>query len=166
MRPCAKLGDRTVTAQPAFVPRNPDYAARTRDSFTRQGFMHHLGADMIHLEPGAVDIALDFRAELSQQHGFFHGGVTGTLADNAAGYAAFTLFDAASAPLTVEYKLNLVAPARGERLIARGRVIKPGARLSVVRSDVFAAAEGVETLCGAALVTIMRMAGMSDERAA
>ena len=155
-----------VTAQPDFMPRNPDYEARTRDSFVRQGFMHHLGAEIVLVAPGAVDVALDFREELSQQHGFFHGGVTGTLADNAAGYAAFTLFDAESAPLTVEYKLNLLAPARGARLIARGRVIKPGARLTVVRSDVVAVEDGVETLCGAALVTIMRMAGMSDERAA
>ena len=155
-----------MTGELAFEPRNPAYADRVRDSFTRQGFMHHLGAEIIHLAPGAVDIALAFREELSQQHGFFHGGVTGTLADNAAGYAAFTLFDADSAPLTVEYKLNLLAPAQGTQLIARGRVIKPGARLSVVRSDVVAIAAGVETLCGAALVTIMRMAGLSDERAA
>jgi uncharacterized protein (TIGR00369 family) len=149
-----------------FQPRNPDYEARVRDSFARQGFMNFLGAEMTVVEPGAVEIELPFRDELSQQHGFFHGGITGTLADNAAGYAAFTLFDADSAPLTVEYKLNLLAPARGERLIARGRVIKPGARLSVVRSDVVVVRDGAETGCGAALVTIMRMAGMSDERVA
>ena len=155
-----------MSAATAFEPRNPDYEARVRNSFGRQGFMSFIDAKLTRIAPGEVDIELPFRDELSQQHGFFHAGITGTLADNAAGYAAFTLFDADSAPLTVEYKLNLLSPARGERLVARGRVIKPGSKLTIVRSDVAAAAGGVETLCGAALVTIMRMAGMSDERAA
>ncbi|MCP4327353.1 MAG: PaaI family thioesterase [Alphaproteobacteria bacterium] len=149
-----------------FQTRNPDFAERVRDSFGRQGFMGFLGAEMTRVEPGFVEIRLEFRDQLGQQHGFFHGGVTGTLADNAAGYAAFTLFDADSSPLTVEYKLSLLAPARGTSMIARGQVIKPGSRLSVVRSDVFALGDGNETQCGAALVTIMRMAGMSDQRVA
>ena len=153
-----------MTGSPVFEPRNPDFAARVRDSFARQGFMSHIGARLTRVDPGAVDIELEFAEHLTQQHGFFHAGTTGAIADSAAGYAAFTLFDADSSVLTVEYKLNLVAPADGERLLAKGRVVKPGGRLTVCKADVFAVKDGTENLIATAMLTMMRMAGMSDDR--
>ncbi len=149
----------------AFEPRNADYKNRVRDSFARQAFMTLIGAEIVHIAPGEVDISLPYREDLSQQHGYFHGGVTGAIADNAGGYAAFTLFDAESSVLTVEYKLNLLAPGAGDRLIARGRVLKPGRRLTVTRADVYACRSGTEKHVATAMLTMMRMAGMSDERA-
>lgn len=148
----------------AFEPRNPDYAARIRDSFARQDFMTHLGAELGEIAPGSVDIVLPFRDQLRQQHGFFHAGTTAAIADSAAGYAAFSLFDAESSVLTVEFKLNLLAPGDGERLIARGRVIKPGSRLTICRADVAALRDSAEKPVATALVTLMRMVGMSDDR--
>lgn len=145
-----------------FEITNPAYAARVRDSFARQNFMDHIGARLTLVEPGAVDITLDRRPELTQQHGFFHGGVIGTIADNASGYAAFTLAPADASILTVEYKLNLVSPGAGEALVARGRVVKPGRTLVVCRSDVFALKAGAEKLVATALVTLMLMAGRDD----
>src|SRR6187549_3828895 len=95
--------------------RDPAFAERVRDSFGRQPIMHLLGAELTGLDPGRVEIALPFRHELTQQHGYFHAGVVGTIADSAGGYAAFSMMPAGSSVLTVEYKLNLVAPADGER---------------------------------------------------
>lgn len=126
--------------------------------------MTSIGARLTLVDAGAVDIELDFDESLTQQHGFFHAGTTGAIADSAAGYAAFSLFDAESSVLTVEYKLNLVAPADGDRLIAKGRVIKPGSRLTVCKSDVYAVKDGAEKLVATAMLTMMRMVGMADER--
>lgn len=143
---------------------NPDFAARVAASFDRQAFMGFLGARLAAVEPGGCDIELPFRPELSQQHGFFHGGVVGTLADNACGYASFTLAPADSSILTVEYKLNLMAPAEGAVLIARGRVIRPGRTLIVARADVSVRRDdGTEKPVATALATLMLMAGMADE---
>lgn len=143
---------------------NPDYAGRVAASFGRQAFMGFLGARLAAVQPGACDIDLPFRPELAQQHGFFHGGVVGTLADNACGYASFTLAPADSSILTVEYKLNLMAPAAGAVLIARGRVIRPGRTLVVARADVAVRRDdGTEKPVATALATLMLMAGMADE---
>ena len=142
----------------AFEPRNPDYDRDVRDSFARQAFMNTLGAELLLVEPGRTEIGLDYDEGLSQQHGYFHGGVIGTLADNAGGYAAFSLMAAGMTVLTVEYKLNIVAPGRGERLIARGQVLRPGRTLTVTRSDVYAVAGGAETLCATMLQTLMCLA--------
>ena len=145
-----------------FTPRNPGFAERVRSSFGRQGFMSYLGADLTALKPGACEIRLPYRDELSQQHRYFHGGVIGTLADNAGGYAAFTLMGEDDTVLTVEFKLNIVAPGEGEFLVARGHVVKAGRTLTVCRSDVFGVAGGVETLCGTAQMTLMRLADRPD----
>ncbi|MBM3597830.1 MAG: PaaI family thioesterase [Alphaproteobacteria bacterium] len=145
-----------------YATPNPDFAARVRDSFGRQPFMKMLGAELIEVRAGHCDIALDYRAALSQQHGYFHGGIIGTLADNAGGYAAFTVAPADASILTVEYKLNIVAPGDGERLIARGQVVKPGRTLVVCRVEVFVVKSGQEKLCAIALATLMLMAGKSD----
>jgi uncharacterized protein (TIGR00369 family) len=102
-----------------LTPSDPDFAARVRDSFDRQGIMRHLGARLSQLEPGFCEIELPFRPELSQQDGFFHAGALTTIADSAAGYAAFTLMPTDARVLTVELKINLLAPGAGERAIAR-----------------------------------------------
>ena len=146
----------------AFTPRDPDFDGRVRASFARQAFMAHIGAKIVHLAPGEADLVCAARAELTQQHGYFHAGVTSSIADSAAGYAALSLFEPGTGVLTTEFKINLVAPAKGERLIARGRVIRPGRTLTICRSDVFAAAGGSETLCATALLTMMQLAALSD----
>ena len=145
-----------------FSAPNPDFATRVRDSFARQRFMTMLGAELGEVRAGHCEIALAYRPDLSQQHGYFHGGVIGTLADNAGGYAAFTLAPADASILTVEYKLNIVAPGDGTRLIARGQVAKPGRTLVVARVDVVVEKDGHEKLCAIALATLMLMAGKSD----
>lgn len=121
---------------PGFEPRNPVYAQRVQSSFDRQQVMKLLGARLARLAPGECDIELPFKAELTQQHGYFHGGIIGTIADSAGGYSAFTLMPEDSSVLTVEYKMNLLAPGDGELLIARGRVLKSGRTLVVSRVDV------------------------------
>jgi uncharacterized protein (TIGR00369 family) len=141
-----------------FAPKNPDFEARVRDSFARQGAMSLIGAKLAHIAPGAVD----FRPELAQQHGFFHGGIVGTAADSAGGYAAFSLMPADSSVLTVEYKMNMVAPADGTRLVAKGRVIKPGRTLTICHVDVFVLRDGREHRCAVLLQTLMSMAGRTD----
>ena len=138
-----------------FESRNPDFERAVRDSFARQAFMNTLGAELLLVEPGRTEIALAYNEALSQQHGYFHGGVIGALADNAGGYAAFSLMPAEMTVLTVEYKLNIVAPGKGERLVARGHVLRPGRTLTVTRSDVFAVDDGKETLCATGLQTLM-----------
>ncbi len=145
-----------------FVPKSRDFEARVRDSFARQGAMALIGARLERVEPGAVDIAVDFRPEVSQQHGFFHGGIVGTIADSAGGYAAFSLMPDDATVLTVEYKINLIAPADGERLIARGRVIKPGRTLTVAHVDVYVHRDGHDHNCATMLQTLMTMAGRAD----
>lgn len=145
-----------------FTPQAADYEARVRDSFGRQGIMGLLGAALSRVEPGLVEIALAFRPDLSQQHGFFHAGVTSTIADSAGGYAAFSLFPASASVLTVEYKVNLIAPADGERLTALGRVIKPGRTLTLCELEVTAHKNGAAKLCAKGLQTIMRIDGRPD----
>ena len=117
---------------------DPNFAERTRASFARQAIMQLLGAEMREVEAGRVLIALPFKPELTQQHGFFHGGATATIADSAGGYAGFTLFGPGESVLTVEFKLNLIAPADGDCLYAEGRVKKPGRTLTVCELEVWA----------------------------
>jgi len=130
--------------------------------FAMQTFMTKLGAQIADLAPGETDLVLPYRVEFLQQHGFFHGGLVATLADMAAGCAAITLFDEQSGPLTSEFKINFLAPAKGERLLARGRVIKPGKTLNVVQADVYGIQEEIRTHVAASLVTIMRLEGLND----
>jgi uncharacterized protein (TIGR00369 family) len=145
-----------------WQPANPDFAARVRRSFERQGFMALLGAELTRVEAGLVEIQVAFRPELTQQHGYFHAGVAGTLADNCGGYAAFTLMPADASVLTVEYKLNMLAPGRGQRLIAQGQVLRPGRSLTVCRTEVVVVNQGQQTLCAAGQMTLMTLAGRSD----
>ena len=146
-----------------FAPLNPDYATRVRASFARQAAMRLIGATLVEVAPGRTAIELPVRAELTQQHGFVHGGVVGMIADSAGGYAAFTLMPADASVLTVEYKINLLAPATGETLLARGEVSRPGRTVSVVRADVVGVAGGREKLVATMQQTLMVMHGMDDE---
>jgi uncharacterized protein (TIGR00369 family) len=145
-----------------FEATDPRYAERIQASFGRQRIMDLLGAELAGVEPGYCEIRLPFKPALSQQHGYFHGGVVGTIADSAAGYASYTLMPADASVLTVEYKMNLVAPADGELLIARGFVVKPGRTLVITRADVMVSKNGEERLCATLLGTLMTMHGKSD----
>jgi uncharacterized protein (TIGR00369 family) len=144
------------------IPKNPDFAVRVRDSFARQGIMGLIGARLGRVEAGLVEIRLPFRADLSQQHGFFHAGVTSTIADSAGGYAAISLFAADDSVVTVEFKINLLAPAEGDELVATGRVIRPGRTLTICELDVEVVKGGEARLCAKGLQTAMCLAGRSD----
>lgn len=121
-----------------------------------------MGVEIAAIAAGAVDLSVRQRPDLLQQHGFFHAGVTSSLADSAAGYAALSLFELGMGVLTVEYKMNLLAPGQGERLLARGRVIKPGRTLTIARADVFACVGSDETLVATGLFTMIQKAGLAD----
>jgi uncharacterized protein (TIGR00369 family) len=146
-----------------FTPLNPAFAARVRDSFARQAAMRLIGAAMTEVAPGRVTIELPVRDDLTQQHKFVHGGVVGMIADSAGGYAAFTLMPVDASVLTVEYKINMLAPATGDKLVACGEVLKPGRTLSIVRADVFGVAGAREKIVATMQQTLMVMHGMDDE---
>lgn len=117
---------------------DPEFAERVRASFEAQAYMRLIGANLERVEPGAVDIGLGFRPDLTQQDGFLHAAVVAGIADSACGYAAYTLMPADSRVLSVEFKMNLLRPARGERFRAEARVLRSGRTISVVRADVLA----------------------------
>jgi len=145
-----------------FHPVAPGFESRVRASFARQAAMRLIGAELRTVEPGHVVIELPYRADLTQQHGFIHGGMTAMIADSAAGYAAFTLFPADSSILTVEFKINLVAPADGERLAASARVKKTGRTLTICEFEVAALKHGRSTVCALGLQTLIHLAGKPD----
>jgi uncharacterized protein (TIGR00369 family) len=144
-----------------FQPADPNFEQRTRESFAKQGIMGHIGAKLDVVRPGHVEISLAFRPELSQQHGFFHAGVISTIADSAGGYAGFTLFPADAGVLTVEFKINLLAAADGERAVAVGEVIRSGRTLTVCRLDAFVEKGGKRTHCATGTQTLMSLVGRS-----
>jgi uncharacterized protein (TIGR00369 family) len=147
---------------PRFTASDPQYENRIRDSFSRQGLMKHLGAELVELGPGHVTIRVPFRTEVAQQHGYFHAGVSGAIADSACGYSAYTLMPADSSVLTVEYKMNLLAPADGEKLLARARVLRSGKTLKICAADVYVHKSDHEVHCATMLATIMCLPGKSD----
>jgi uncharacterized protein (TIGR00369 family) len=118
-------------------PRNPRFDEEIRGSFAKQTIMTLIGAELARVEPGVVEIGLPYRADLAQQDGYIHAGIITTIADSACGYAAYSLMPENSAVLSVEFKVNLLRPAKAERFLARAEVIKPGKTLTVVRADVF-----------------------------
>ena len=134
-----------------------DVRERVLASFERQGLMAHLGARIAHVGPGEVHIVLPSRPEVTQQHGYFHAGATSSIADSAGGYAAFTLFGEGTSVLTVEFKINLLAPAEGERLEAVGTVIKPGRTLTICRLEVFAVTGDHRTLIAVGQQTLIQI---------
>lgn len=137
--------------------------ARIQDSFDRQGLMRHLGARLTHVGPGRVSISLPARPEVTQQNGYFHAGATSAIADTAGGYAAFTLFPEGTSVLTVEYKINLLAPAEGERIEAEGTVLRPGRTLTVCRLEVFAVRDERRKLVAAGQQTLICVEGRPDQ---
>jgi uncharacterized protein (TIGR00369 family) len=141
-----------------FEPRNPDFAARVREGYERHSFMALLGVELVRVEPGFGELHLPWREVLLQQHGYFHGGAIAGLLDSAAGFAAYSLMPADAGILTVEYKLNFVAPGTGERIVARGEVLKPGRTLTIVRADAYGVSDGKEKLCCASQQTLMMLA--------
>lgn len=147
-----------------YQPRDPDWERVVRDSFARQTYMTLIGARLAEVMPGRVTVELPFRDDLCQQRGFLHGGVTAAIADTAAGYAAFTLMPPKSSPLTVELKINLLAPATGERFLAAAHVLRAGRTLSIVEADVVAEAKGVRTPVGKMLATLICQQSTSDAR--
>jgi uncharacterized protein (TIGR00369 family) len=137
-----------------FEARDPAFESRIRESFARQKVMGLIGAELTRVEPGRVEIELPFRDDLTQQHGFFHAGIVGTIADSAGGYAAYTLMPAGFSVLSVEYKINLLAPADGERLVASGQVIRAGRTLTVCDLEVLVIKDGARTLCSRGMQTL------------
>ncbi len=147
----------------SFEPQDLNFQARVQASFSRQKMMQTIGARLINVSPGAVDIELPFNENLTQQHGFLHAGAVATAGDNACGYAALSLAPADMAVLTIEYKINLVAPAIGTRFVARGRVTRPGRTVTVCAGDVFAIVEDTkEKLIASMLATIMLLPKRDD----
>jgi len=127
---------------------------RVKDSFARQTMMATIGAFVTRVEQGEVTVELPFRSDLTQQHGFLHAGVVTMIVDTACGYAALTQMPASAAVLTAEYKVNFLSPAEGERLIARGRVLKPGRTLTVCFGEVHAKKDGKDRLVATMLATM------------
>lgn len=128
-----------------FVPKDPDYEAAVRASFALQGLMRHIGASIRSLGPGRCELEMPVRPELAQHHGHVHAGAVTALADTAGGYAAATLVGPGHSVVTVELKANFMAPSRGELVVARGRVVRPGRTLLVCQVDVVCVAGGKET---------------------
>jgi uncharacterized protein (TIGR00369 family) len=133
----------------------PDFERAVRDSFAAQPLMATIGARLTHVAAGEIDIRLPFRSDLTQQHGFLHAGVVASALDSACGYAAFSLMPEGAGVLTIEFKTNLLAPAKGDELIARGRVIRAGRTITVCRADGFMLADGVEVLVATMTATVM-----------
>jgi uncharacterized protein (TIGR00369 family) len=153
------------TARPAqkrFEPRNPDWEATVRGSFARQGVMSLIGAEMGTLAPGHCEIRLRYRDDLTQQNGFFHAGITSTIVDSAGGYAGLTLMAKGADVLTVEFKLNLLAPADGDYLVAEGQILKTGRNLVIARGEVYAIKNGNATHCATMQQTLMTMHGKEN----
>lgn len=142
---------------------SPEVQARISASFDRQGLMRHLGARLAYVGPGRVHITLPNRSEVTQQHGYFHAGATSTIADSAGGYAAFTLFPDDAEVLTVEYKINLLAPATGDHLEAVGTVVKSGRTLTVCQLEVFAVDGDGRSLVAAGQQTLIRVSAKPDQ---
>ncbi len=144
-------------AEAKFEPRDSQWNEKVRMSFAKQGVMGLIGARLIDLWPGGCEIHLPYRPELSQQHGYFHAGVTTTILDSAGGYAGFSLMAANTSVLSVEFKINLLAPADGELLVASGEVVKPGRNLVVTRGEAWVIRHGKPTLCAIMQQTLMTM---------
>ncbi|MGP3977100.1 PaaI family thioesterase [Streptomyces sp. 8N114] len=141
--------------QAGLEEASPEIQARIQKSFDRQGLMGHLGARISHIGPGRVHIVLPSRPEVTQQDGYFHAGATSAIADSAGGYAAFTLFPEDTSVLTVEYKVNLLAPAVGDHIEAVGTVLKAGRTLTVCRLEVFGAQDGQRKLVASGQQTLI-----------
>lgn len=139
-----------------------DTRIRIRDSFAKQSAMALIHAEIPVIEEGRAEIEIPHWDGVLQQHGFVHGGVVGMIADSAAGYAAMTVVPEGTSVLTVEYKINMVAPANGDKIVAKGSVLRAGRTLLLTKADVYAVKDGTETLCAVMQQTIMAMHGKGE----
>ncbi|MCL7406574.1 MAG: PaaI family thioesterase [Marivivens sp.] len=139
-----------------------DTRARIRDSFAKQSAMALIHAEIPVIEEGRAEIEIPHWDGVLQQHGYVHGGVVGMIADSAAGYAAMTVVPEGTSVLTVEYKINMVAPANGDKIVAKGSVLRAGRTLLLTKADVYAVKDGTETLCAVMQQTIMAMHGKGE----
>lgn len=137
-----------------FEPQDPDFEAAVRRSFGSLTLMKTVGAGLLTVAPGEVEVAMPFRDDLTQHHGFLAGAVLTAIADVACGYAAMSLMPPGASVLTIEYKVNFLSPAEGERMLARGRVIRPGRTVTVCAGDVLAVIAGTEKLVATMLATM------------
>jgi uncharacterized protein (TIGR00369 family) len=152
-----------IPSMPSFEPVDPAFEPRVRASFARQQLLTAtLGATLERVAPGEVDVRLPFRAALSQQHGFLHGGAITSIVDAACGYAALTLMPAGAAVLSVEFKVNFLAPGGGETFLARGRVLKAGRTVTVCTGEVLASGRGQEKLVATMTATMMTVRDRPD----
>lgn len=140
----------------------PACETRVRESFERQGLMRHLGAELAEVSPGLVKIRMPYSQSVTQQHGYFHAGATSAIADSAGGYAGFTLFPEGSSVLTIEFKINLVAPAQGDHLEATGKVVKSGRTLTICQLEVHGVRGNERTLVALGQQTLICMHGKPD----
>lgn len=140
-----------------FEPKDPAYQARVRASFDRQQAMQTLGIEIARLEPGEIELTMPYSRAYTQQHGFVHAGIIATALDSACGYAAFSLMPTDAAVLTVEFKVNLLAPAKGERFLFRSRVVKPGRTITVCDAQALAVDAGAEKLVATMTGTMMAL---------
>ncbi|NER14729.1 hotdog fold thioesterase [Leptobacterium flavescens] len=147
-----------------FQPKSDNFIQKVEESFARQKFMDFIGARLIKVEPGFCEIHIPYNENLTQQHGFFHAGIIGSLADNVAGYAAFSLMEESSSILTVEFKLNLMSPGDGDLLIGRSNVLKNGRTLTICRSEVFVCKDGKEKICAASQSTLIELKNSADNK--
>ena len=147
---------------PEFQVADPQFEQRVRASFARQAAMKTIGASLTEVLPGRAVIELDWAEALTQQHGFLHAGMVATALDSACGYAGFTLMAMDAAVLTIEYKINLLAPARGQRFRMVGQVLKPGRTVTVTEGQAFAVQDGREKLIATMSCTLMAVTGRPD----
>jgi len=148
-----------------FEPKNSNLVEDIEQGFARQTVMEKIGAYLIRIEPGQVEIGLNFREDLTQQHGYLHAGIVTTIVDSACGFAAYSLMPPDSEVLTVEYKVNLVNPAKGERFIAVGRVIKPGRTLTVCSGEVIVMEGGEKRIIAMMQTTMIRLSNNAEKQA-
>ena len=148
-----------MTAESKFIPRNKNFRARVEQSFNRQRVMQTLGVSLTRVAAGEVELHLAHRADLVQQHGFLHAGVIATALDSACGYAALSLMPDGAEVLTVEFKIDLLAPAKGDEFAVIGAVVKAGRTISVARGEAFARHHGERKLIAQMNATLMTMTG-------
>ena len=146
----------------SFKPKDPQYRSRVEASFNQQQVMKTLGVKIESLQPGEIELMMPYGIAYTQQHGFMHAGIIATVLDNACGYAAFSLMPDDVAILTVEFKTNLLAPARGERFLFRGKVVKPGRTITVCEAQAFAVGGGEEKLVATMTGTLMALFERAD----
>ena len=140
-----------------FAAADAGYEARVRESFSRLALMRTIGARLLRIEAGAIDIEMVVRHDLTQQHGYVAAAIVTAIVDTACGYAAMSLMPAGAGVLTVEYKVNFLSPARGERLLARGWAVKPGRTLTVCAGEAYALSDGREKIVATMLGTMMQL---------